>query len=87
MARPKPFPAKARFFAVRASLSGNFLDAAGVPTTFYDLPCNYPPSPSKHKHHRCIAGMGVPDMLGTYGTYQQFAEDGPVAPPAGRACR
>ena len=59
----------------------DFLDAKGVPTTFFDLPCNYPPSPSKHKHHRCIAGMGVPDMLGTYGTYQQFAEDGPVTPP------
>src|SRR5437588_3079520 len=56
------------------------LDAAGVPTTFYDLPSNYPPSPSQHGHHRCIAGMGTPDMLGSYGTYQYFAEEGPDEP-------
>jgi predicted AlkP superfamily phosphohydrolase/phosphomutase len=55
----------------------DYLDAAGVPTTFYDLPSNYPPSPSQHGHHRCISGMGTPDMMGTYGTYQHFAEDGP----------
>jgi predicted AlkP superfamily phosphohydrolase/phosphomutase len=52
----------------------DYLDAAGIPSTFYDLPSNYPPSPSHHDHHRCIAGMGTPDMLGTYGTYQHFAE-------------
>src|SRR5262249_13352233 len=28
--------------------------------------------------HRCLCGMGTPDMLGTYGTYQHFAEDGPA---------
>jgi predicted AlkP superfamily phosphohydrolase/phosphomutase len=55
----------------------DFLDAAGVPSTFFDLPCNYPPSPSHHGHHRCLAGMGTPDLLGTYGTYQYFAENGP----------
>jgi predicted AlkP superfamily phosphohydrolase/phosphomutase len=55
----------------------DYLDAAGVPSTFYDLPSNYPPSPSHHGHHRCLAGMGTPDMLGTYGTYQQFAENNP----------
>ena len=58
----------------------DYLDAAGVPTTFYDLPSNYPPSPSKHGHHRCICGMGTPDMLGSYGTYQHFAENGPDQP-------
>lgn len=55
----------------------DYLDAAGVPTTFYDLPSNYPPSPSQHGHHRCICGMGTPDMLGTAGTYQHFADDCP----------
>src|SRR5947209_3885707 len=30
-----------------------FLDAAGIPSTFYDLPSNYPPSPSQHGQHRC----------------------------------
>lgn len=58
----------------------DFLDEAGVPSTFYDLPSNYPPSPSQHGHHRCLCGMGTPDMLGTYGTYQHFAEDGPQSP-------
>ena len=57
-----------------------YLDAAGIPSTFYDLPANYPPSPSKHGHHQCISGMGTPDMLGTYGTYQFFSEDGPRTP-------
>jgi predicted AlkP superfamily phosphohydrolase/phosphomutase len=58
----------------------DYLDEAGVPSTFYDLPSNYPPSPSHHGHHRCISGMGTPDMLGTYGTYQHFAENGPAEP-------
>ncbi len=56
----------------------DYLDAAGVPTTFYDLPSNYPPSPSTHGQHRCLCGMGTPDMLGSYGTYQYFAEDLPT---------
>src|SRR5438309_219896 len=58
----------------------DYLDAAGIPSTFYDLPSNYPASPSQHGHHRCISGMGTPDMLGTYGTYQHFAENGPNEP-------
>jgi predicted AlkP superfamily phosphohydrolase/phosphomutase len=56
----------------------DYLDAAGVPSTFYDLPSNYPASPSRHGHHRCISGMGTPDLMGTYGTYQFFDEDGPA---------
>ena len=66
--------------AGRATPFWDYLDAAGVPSTFYDLPSNYPPSPSQHGHHRCLCGMGTPDMLGTYGTYQYFAEDGPPRP-------
>jgi predicted AlkP superfamily phosphohydrolase/phosphomutase len=54
------------------------LDKAGIYSTFYDLPTNYPPSRSKYGHHRSLSGMGTPDLLGTYGTYQHFAEDGPV---------
>ncbi|MHC4906321.1 MAG: alkaline phosphatase family protein [Planctomycetota bacterium] len=56
----------------------NYLDAAGIQSAFYDLPSNYPPSKSQHGHHCCLAGMGTPDLLGTYGTYQHYAEDGPV---------
>src|SRR5688572_4454317 len=56
----------------------DYLDAARVDSTFYDLPSNYPPSPSQYGHHRCLSGMGTPDMLGTYGTYQYFSEDAPA---------
>jgi len=55
----------------------DYLDEAGIYSTFYDLPSNYPSSPSKYGYHRCLSGLGTPDMLGTYGTYQHFAEDGP----------
>jgi len=56
----------------------DYLDKAGIQSTFYDLPSNYPPSPSKYGNHRCLAGMGTPDLIGTYGTFQHFAENGPV---------
>lgn len=56
----------------------SYLDEAGIQSSFYDLPANYPPSKSQHGHHCCLAGMGTPDLLGTYGTYQHYAEDGPV---------
>jgi predicted AlkP superfamily phosphohydrolase/phosphomutase len=58
----------------------DFLDETGVPSTLYDMPSNYPPSASHHGHHRCLCGMGTPDMLGTYGTYQHFSEEGPEEP-------
>ncbi len=55
-----------------------YLDDRGIPSTFYDLPCDYPATPCKHgHHHRCLSGMGTPDLLGDWGTYQHFAEDGP----------
>jgi len=56
----------------------DYLDEVGIESTFYDLPSNYPASPSKHGNHRCLSGLGTPDLLGTYGTYQHFAEDGPL---------
>ena len=56
----------------------DFLDAQKITSVFYDLPSNYPPSPSEYGHHRCVSGMGTPDMLGTYGTYQYFSEDVPA---------
>lgn len=64
----------------------DYLDAAGIDSTFYDLPSNYPPSPSKHGHHRCLSGMGTPDLLGTYGTYQFFTDTivAEAAPGGGR---
>jgi len=56
----------------------DYLDEAGIYSTFYDLPSNYPPSRSKYGHHRCLSGLGTPDMQGNHGGYQHFAEDGPV---------
>ena len=51
----------------------DYLDAAGIPSCLYDIPSNYPPSPSKHGSQCCLAGMGTPDLLGSYGTYQCFS--------------
>jgi len=56
----------------------DYLDKAGIYSTFYNLPSNYPPSSSKYGYHRCLSGLGTPDLLGTYGTYQHYAEDGPL---------
>ena len=50
----------------------DYLDKAGIGSVFYDLPSNYPASPSKYGNHQCLSGMGTPDLLGTYGTYQVF---------------
>ncbi len=68
----------------------DFLDEAGIPVWLYDIPANYPPSPSTHGHMHCLSGMGVPDLLGGYGTYQFFDEtlfaprdeDGGIRKPA-----
>ena len=56
----------------------DYLDAKKIDSVFYDLPSNYPPSPSQYGYHKCLSGMGTPDMLGSYGTYQYFSEDTPV---------
>ena len=53
----------------------DYLDAAGVPAWIYDIPSNYPPSESTHGHQFCLSGMGTPDLLGTYGTYQHFSTE------------
>ncbi len=52
----------------------DYLDEAGIETRIYWIPANYPPSESRHGHVCCLSGMGVPDLLGTYGTYQVFTE-------------
>lgn len=53
------------------------LDERGIRTWVYEIPSNFPPGPSPAGHHRALAGLGTPDLLGTYGTYQHFAQDGP----------
>ena len=54
------------------------LDAAGVDTTVFRMPVNFPPVESGG---RSFAGMGTPDLLGTHGTYSFFTS----APPANEA--
>lgn len=49
------------------------LDAAGIPHWMYCIPANYPPSASQHGYQRSLSGMGVVDLLGSYGTYQYFS--------------
>ncbi|MCH7838834.1 MAG: alkaline phosphatase family protein [Planctomycetes bacterium] len=56
----------------------DYLDEAGVPVRIYDIPANYPPSPSHAGHMCCLSGMGVPDLLGTLGGMYQFFSDGIV---------
>ncbi|MCZ6698709.1 MAG: alkaline phosphatase family protein, partial [Planctomycetota bacterium] len=50
----------------------DYLDERGISVRMYRLPANYPPSESKHGHMCCLSGMGVPDALGSQGTYQHF---------------
>ena len=47
------------------------LSDAGVPVTVLRMPTNYPPVAAG----RAIAGMGVPDLRGTNGTFTYFTDD------------
>ena len=46
----------------------------GTPATVYRVPANFPPVESKA---RTFAGMGTPDILGTYGTFSFYTDDPP----------
>ena len=52
----------------------DYLDEAGIFSHIYFMPANYPPSPSKYGHHFSLSGLGTPDITGTIGTFQHFAE-------------
>ena len=54
------------------------LDGAGVDTTVFRMPVNFPPVETGG---RSFAGMGAPDLLGTHGTYSFFTS----APPPNEA--
>lgn len=43
----------------------------GIPATIVHMPVNYPPVESGE----ALAGMGVPDLAGTQGTFQYFSDD------------
>ncbi len=48
------------------------LDRHGVPCTVIRVPANYPPVTVGSK---TLAGMGTPDLLGTYGTFALYTND------------
>lgn len=58
----------------------DLLVAAGVPATIFRVPANFPPSPAPPVDWACgcslraFAGMGTPDLLGTYGTFTLFTD-------------
>jgi len=52
------------------------LDEHQVPASVFRIPANFPPVPSQA---RTFAGMGTPDLRGTYGTFYFYTDD-PAAP-------
>lgn len=49
------------------------LERSGVPATVVKVPANYPPAASRGAES--MSGMGTPDLLGTYGTFQLVTDD------------
>ena len=45
----------------------------GVPATVMKIPAHFPPNDTGAVH--TLAGMGTPDLLGTYGTFQVLTDD------------
>ena len=48
------------------------LDEHGIPATVIHIPANFPPAESRS---RTLAGMGAPDMQGTYGIFSFYTDD------------
>lgn len=48
------------------------LDEHGIPATVLHIPVNFPPVESRS---RTLAGMGTPDMQGTYGIFSYYTSD------------
>ena len=49
------------------------LTSADIPTAIYKVPANFPPDEASPA--ATIAGMGTPDVMGTYGTFQFVTTD------------
>lgn len=49
------------------------LSDGGVPSTIVKVPAHYPPEAETNV--RVLAGMGTPDLLGTYGVFQLYTDD------------
>jgi predicted AlkP superfamily phosphohydrolase/phosphomutase len=48
------------------------LEEAGVPSTIFKMPSNYPPVESKQ---RTLAGMNTPDLKGSYGIFNYYTNE------------
>lgn len=60
----------------------NFLNEQGIDATIYRMPANYPAGDEHHHGHlKSLAGMGTPDLLGSYGEFTLFSA---IAPADGR---
>jgi predicted AlkP superfamily phosphohydrolase/phosphomutase len=61
---------------VRSSRSGRtfweILAARGIPATVIRMPANYPP---QHDAGEQLAGMGTPDLEGSFGTFTFYSDD------------
>lgn len=53
------------------------LEDEGIPATIYKVPANFPPH--EDWHNETLSGMGTPDLMGTYGTFQVFTDDPELA--------
>jgi predicted AlkP superfamily phosphohydrolase/phosphomutase len=49
-----------------------YLGEHGIPLTVFRIPSNFPPVPTKG---RTFAGMGTPDLMGSYGTFAFYTDD------------
>lgn len=49
------------------------LEDARIPATVVKMPANFPPAESRT--NESMSGMGTPDLLGTYGTFQVITDD------------
>ena len=54
-----------------------YLDEWGVPVVVVRMPANFPPV---QRGTRSLAGMGTPDLAGTYGTFSYYTDDLFVTP-------
>jgi predicted AlkP superfamily phosphohydrolase/phosphomutase len=48
------------------------LEEAGIPSTVFKMPSNYPPVASKQ---RTLAGMNTPDLKGSYGIFSYYTNE------------
>lgn len=67
--------------AVRAPGFWRYAGEAGVPSVILALPANFPPD---ELNGRALAGMGVPDLTGSDGTFTYFTSATVDADPGGR---